>query len=53
MPRGVITHVRNYPVERRSLVAKAMLTGGKLSEVLSSFWDSFIIQFENNPPRRF
>jgi len=53
MPRGVMTHVRDHPVERRSLVAKAMLTGGKLAEVLGSFGDSFVIQFEDNPPGRF
>ena len=53
MPRGVVTYVRNYPVERRSLVAKAMLTGGKLTKVLGSLGNSFVIQFEDYPPGRF
>ena len=45
-----IAHIRDYPVERRSLVAKAMLAGGKLAEVLSSLWNSFIIKFEGDSP---
>ena len=53
IPKGVMTHVRNYPVESRSLVAKAMLTRGKLAEVLGSLGDSFVIQFEDDPPGRF
>jgi len=48
-----MTHVWNYSVERRSLVAKAMLTGGELAEVFGSFGDSFVIQFEDDPPGRF
>jgi len=52
MPGGAITHIRNYPVERGPLVAKAMLTGGKLAEVLGSLWDSIVIKFEDDPPDR-
>ena len=40
-------------MELRSLVAKAMLTGGKLAEVLGGLGDSFVIQFEDDPPSRF
>lgn len=53
MPKGEITYIRDYPVERGSLVAKAVLTGRKLAEVLSSLGDSFVIKFEDNPPGRF
>jgi hypothetical protein len=41
------------PVETRSLVTKAMLTGGKLAKILGSFWDGFIIKFEDDPPSGF
>ena len=44
-----MTHIRDHPVECRSLIAKAMLTRGKLTEILSSFWDCFVIELENNP----
>lgn len=47
-----MTHVRDYPVERRSLVAKAVLAGGKLTEILGSFWDSFVIKLKDNPSGR-
>lgn len=48
-----ITHIWYYPVETRSLVTKAMLTGGKLAKILGSFWDGFIIKFEDDPPSGF
>ena len=47
---GEMAHIRDYPVERRSLVAKAMLAGGKLAEVLSRLRNSFIIKFKGNSP---
>jgi hypothetical protein len=47
-----MTHIRDHPVERRSLVAKAMLAGSKLAEVLGSFWNSFVVKFKDNPPGR-
>lgn len=50
---GTMTHIRYYPMERRSLVPKAMLAGGKFAEVLGSLRDSFVIKFENNPSSRF
>jgi len=50
---GIMTYPRDYPVECRSLVTKAMLTGGKLAEVLCSLWNSFVIKLENNPSGRF
>ena len=50
--RGVTTHIRDYPVECGTLVAKAMLTGGKLAEVLSSLGNSLVVEFEDNPPSR-
>jgi len=43
---------RDYPMERGSLVAKAMLTSGKLAEVSSSLRDGVVIKFEDNPPGR-
>lgn len=48
-----MAHIWDYPVEYGSLVAKAMLTGGKLAEVLSGLGDSFVIKFEDNPPGSF
>ena len=53
MVGGVMAHIWDYPVEYGSLVAKAMLTRGKLAEVLGSLGDSFVIQFEDDPPGRF
>lgn len=47
-----MTHLRDHSVERRALVAEAMLTGGKLAKVLSSFWDGFVIEFKDNPSSR-
>ena len=47
-----MTHIWDYPVERRSLVAKAMLAGSKLTEILGSFWNSFVVKFEDNPSGR-
>ena len=51
--KGIMAYPWDYPVECRSLVTKAMLTGGKLAEVLCSLWNGFIIKFENNPSCRF
>jgi len=48
-----MTHLWDYPVERRSLVTKSVLTGGKLAKVLGCLWNSFVIEFENNPSGRF
>lgn len=53
MAKGIITHLRDYPVECRSLVTKAVLTDGKLAEVLGSLRNSLVIEFENNPSGRF
>ena len=53
MPEGIVTHIRDYPVERGSLVTKAVLAGGKLAKVLGSLWNSFVIELENNPSGRF
>lgn len=53
MPENTMTDLWDYPVERRSLVTKAMLTGSELAEVLGSLRNSFIIKFENNPSGRF
>ena len=47
-----MTHLRDYPVEYRSLVTKAMLAGGKLAKVLGSFWDGLVIEFKDNPSSR-
>ena len=52
MPKGIMMHLWNYPVKRRSLVAKAMLTGCKFAEVLGSLGDSFVIKLEDDPPGR-
>lgn len=48
----LVTHIRDYPMERGSLVAEAVLAGGKLAEVLSSLRDGFVVKFEHNPPGR-
>jgi hypothetical protein len=48
-----MTHIRDYPVERRSPLTKATLAGSKLAEVLGSFWNIFVVKFEDNPPGRF
>ena len=46
-------YLRDYPMECRSLVTKAMLTGSKLAEVLGSLRNGFVIKFENDPSGRF
>lgn len=38
-----LTHVRDNPMEGRSLVTKAMLAGGELAKILGCFWDGFVI----------
>ena len=48
-PESILTNVWDYPVERRSLVTKAVLAGGKFTEVLGSLRNGLIIKFENNP----
>jgi len=44
--------ILNYPVERRALVAKTVLTGGKLAKVLGSLGNGFVIKFEDDPTGR-
>ena len=52
MSEDVVTHIRDYSVERRSLVTETVLAGGKLAEVLGRFGDGFVIKLEDDPPGR-
>ena len=52
MSGDVVAYIRDYPVERRALVANPMLTSGKLAKIQSSFWDGFVIKFKGNPSNR-
>lgn len=52
-PRDITSHIRDHSVECGPLIAKAMLTGGKLTKILSSFWDRFVIELKDDPSSRF
>ena len=48
----VTTYVGNDPMERRALIAKAILTGGQFAEVAGRFGDDVVVELEDNTTTR-